>query len=84
MVKEPTQRWLLAWGPGALGELQQREDGPSGSSKDRARADLTKGQVFRRADMPFISEKGASTNKTSDLVCQEKQLPDSPELPHLA
>lgn len=84
MEKEPTQRRLLDWEPGARGELQQREDGPSGGSKDGARADVTRGHVFRRADVPFISGKGVSTNKTSDLVCQEKHLPDSPELPRLA
>lgn len=72
VVKEPTQRRLPDWEPGALGELQQREDRPSGGSKDGVPSDLTKGRVFIRADAPFIAEKGVSTNKTSELVCQKK------------
>lgn len=82
--KEPTQRRLLDWEPGALGELQKREDSSSAGSENGAGAGLTKGHVFRGADVPFISEKGVSTNKTSDLVCPEKRCPDSPELMLLA
>lgn len=77
MVKEPTQRRLLDWEPGARGELQQREDGPSGGSKDRARADVTKGHVFRRADVPFISGKGVSTTRLQ-ILCVRKSISLTP------
>lgn len=83
MEKEPTQRRLLDWEPGARGELQQREDGPSGGSKDRARADVTKGHVFRRADVPFISGKGVSTTRLQ-ILCVRKSISLTPELPRLA
>lgn len=69
MEKESTQRRLLDWEPGALGELQPKEGSPSGGSEDTACTDSTKGCVSIVAPAPFTSDKSVSTNKTSDLVC---------------
>lgn len=77
--KESTQRRLLDWEPGALGELQHKEGGPYGGSQDGACADLTKEHVFIIMSTPFASEKGVSTNKTQILCVRERssQIPMS-------
>lgn len=77
--KELAQRRLLDWEPGALGEPQHKEGGPSRGSRDGARAHLTKEQVFIVMSAPFASEKGVSTNKTQILCVRESssQIPMS-------
>lgn len=77
--KESAQRRLLDWEPGAPGEPQHKEGGPSRGSRDGARAHLTKEQVFIVMSAPFASEKGVSTNKTQILCVRESssQIPMS-------